>query len=121
MKNQGAIAICELRVPQNKVGSEYLSATGYGRDLWEARAHGGWPERESEFERIETALVRNHPGPEDQESERICRAICDFHIEEDEAIPDSTRKELKTLRDARQYADAVLYCFDEVWDGDYEV
>ena len=95
---------------------------GYGRDAEEAIANSGWM---GEPEDMVIRDVTVADDPRSPESKRIARAICDVYLGpedvlEEMPVPASVLNGLRALMAIGEYASAVEYCFELIWDRAWE-
>jgi hypothetical protein len=108
-----SIAVVELK-------SESTGIVGYGRDPDEAAAHSGYSGEPDDSELGEVE-VSDSPPTGDIASEAVANAIRRFHVEDDEELSKAVRDRLRKLPSEIQFATAVAYCFETVWDRGYEL
>lgn len=100
---------------------------GYGRDVDEARAHAGFPDRPLEGELFDEVLVSDVGGNAAAGDEAvalshdIAHEVCGFHLSDaDEDTPEAVKAAIRAHLQAGHYASAVATLFEQVWDGGWE-
>lgn len=111
------LVILEARLTQNHLKIGGIDLVGYGRDKEEARSHAGFDDPPNKSEQFTEVIVKNGDC---NYSHDIADRICKFHIDEDEDIPENIKKNLQVFLSSKQYASAVNYCFNMIWDRGFE-
>ena len=90
---------------------------GYGRDVWEARAHAGWEDKHEPTETLNEVVIADGE-PVGSLSEQVARAVCTFHVEEDPEVSAALKAEISALLDGGLWASATDACIHRVWDDE---
>lgn len=90
---------------------------GYGRDGDEAVANAGWAEIPEDLEWFELEVRDNIA---DKSSASVASVVCDYHMTEDQEVPEAVKQRLRAFIAQGQFASAVEYCFEAVWDRGFE-